>query len=136
MSESGVQGQPAHSAPTHHHPTPHQFTDAGFNVKIESGAGTASTFSDDMYKQAGAEITDTAGAWSADLVLHLRPPTSKEAELVGDRMLCRCDPPAVRPRSSFWLGGWGCCTRAAPRGGTLDRGSATSGHSSLHALDP
>ena len=72
-----------------------------------------------MYKQAGAEITDTAGAWSADLVLHLRPPTSKEAELVGDRMLCRCDPPAVRPQSSFWLGGWGCCTRAAPRGGTF-----------------
>ena len=37
-----------------------KFTDAGFNIKIESGAGTASTFSDDMYKEAGAEITHLA----------------------------------------------------------------------------
>lgn len=41
----------------------------GFQVQIESGAGEASQFSDQQYKDAGATITDVKGALGSDLVL-------------------------------------------------------------------
>lgn len=41
----------------------------GFQVQVESGAGEASQFSDQQYKDAGATITDVNGAFSSDLVL-------------------------------------------------------------------
>lgn len=41
----------------------------GFNVKVESGAGEESKFSDQQYKDAGASITDVKGALGSDLVL-------------------------------------------------------------------
>ncbi|MFT4606558.1 MAG: NAD(P) transhydrogenase subunit alpha [Urechidicola sp.] len=48
----------------------------GFGVIVEAGAGVGSNFSDEAYKQAGAEIGPTAeSAWqSADLVIKVRPP--------------------------------------------------------------
>lgn len=43
----------------------------GFSVNVESGAGVASNFSDAMYVEAGASISDTAGAWASDIVTHV-----------------------------------------------------------------
>ena len=49
--------------------------DAGFEVMVESGAGAAASFSDDVFLQAGAKIaSDTAEAWQADLIIKVRPP--------------------------------------------------------------
>lgn len=44
----------------------------GFQVQVESGAGDESKFSDQLYKDAGATITDVKGAFSSDLVLKVR----------------------------------------------------------------
>jgi len=44
----------------------------GFTVQVESGAGEESQFSDVQYKEAGASITDTKGAFGSDLVLKVR----------------------------------------------------------------
>jgi NAD(P) transhydrogenase subunit alpha len=48
----------------------------GFEVVVETGAGVGSNFSDEAYRQAGAEIAPSAeSAWqSADLVVKVRPP--------------------------------------------------------------
>jgi len=61
---------------------------AGFKVKVEKGAGGASNFSDEMYAKAGADLVDSHSAWAADIVTHIRPPTSAEAALVGNRTIC------------------------------------------------
>ncbi|MFT5658771.1 MAG: NAD(P) transhydrogenase subunit alpha [Gammaproteobacteria bacterium] len=48
----------------------------GFEVIVETGAGIGASFSDDAYKQAGAEIGRTAQfTWqAADVVIKVRPP--------------------------------------------------------------
>jgi len=54
---------------------------SGLTVKIQSGAGAASFFSDDDYRSAGAEIvTDVKALFSeADIVLKVAPPTQNDA---------------------------------------------------------
>ncbi|MEG1456105.1 MAG: NAD(P)(+) transhydrogenase (Re/Si-specific) subunit alpha, partial [Comamonas sp.] len=52
---------------------------AGHQLRVESGAGLAASVTDAAYAAAGAEISDAAGAWQADLLLKVRGPT--EAEL-------------------------------------------------------
>ncbi|MCX6502906.1 MAG: Re/Si-specific NAD(P)(+) transhydrogenase subunit alpha [Microbacterium sp.] len=47
----------------------------GYEVAVESGAGTASSFPDHAYRDAGAEIVDTDAAWGADVVLTVSAPT-------------------------------------------------------------
>ncbi|CAL8352960.1 unnamed protein product [Merluccius merluccius] len=54
----------------------------GFRVQVESGAGEESQFSDLQYKEAGASITDTKGAFSSDLVLKVRAPGLTEVDLL------------------------------------------------------
>ncbi|KAE8636380.1 hypothetical protein XENTR_v10002966 [Xenopus tropicalis] len=46
----------------------------GFNVVVEAGAGEASKFSDDQYKEAGAKIQGTKDVLASDLVLKVRAP--------------------------------------------------------------
>ncbi|XP_040277204.1 NAD(P) transhydrogenase, mitochondrial [Bufo bufo] len=46
----------------------------GFNVIVESGAGDASKFSDDQYKEAGAKIQGTKEVLASDLVVKVRAP--------------------------------------------------------------
>ncbi len=59
------------------------FTGWGWNVHVESGAGTAAGFTDDAYAEAGATIvTDAAEAHDADLVLRVEPPTLDEVALI------------------------------------------------------
>ena len=40
----------------------------GYGVNIESGAGNSAAFVDSMYEEAGAKITDKAGALGSDIV--------------------------------------------------------------------
>jgi NAD(P) transhydrogenase subunit alpha len=58
----------------------------GFKVAVQSGAGDASNFSDDVYRTAGAEIIDgAAGLWAAsDIVFKVRGPTAEEVGLVRE----------------------------------------------------
>jgi NAD(P) transhydrogenase len=69
----------------------------GFTVRVESGAGAAASFSDSAYAEAGAQLTDRAGAFSASLVTKVTVPTPEDAKLVGDRMLLSFIFPAQNP---------------------------------------
>src|SRR5438874_3120881 len=51
---------------------------AGWQVELERGAGEAATFPDAQYTAAGATLVDRAAAWSADIVLKVRPPETAE----------------------------------------------------------
>lgn len=53
---------------------------AGFEVVVESGAGTEANYADDVYREMGAAIeTGTEALWAAgDLVLKVRPPEFNE----------------------------------------------------------
>ena len=61
----------------------------GWEVTIERGAGVSASYPDTQYEAAGATIVDRAVAWSADIVLKLRPPVLNldgtcEADLMRD----------------------------------------------------
>ncbi|MGJ7606042.1 Re/Si-specific NAD(P)(+) transhydrogenase subunit alpha [Variovorax sp. LT1R20] len=55
---------------------------SGHIVRVQSGAGVAASVTDAAYQTAGAEITDQAGALSADMVLKVRTPSDAEAGLM------------------------------------------------------
>lgn len=53
--------------------------DAGHQVIIESGAGLGSSFTDEAYKEAGAQIVPTAReAWEAEMVMKVKEPQASE----------------------------------------------------------
>lgn len=54
----------------------------GHDVRVQSGAGVAASATDEAYAAAGAEITDRAGAFAADLVLKVRSPSPDELPLM------------------------------------------------------
>ena len=58
-----------------------QLIKLGFDVAVESGAGTESSFSDEAYREAGCDVVDTAEAlWSqSDIVMKVRAPDDDEA---------------------------------------------------------
>ena len=56
----------------------------GWQVDIERGAGTGSSYPDSQYEAAGGTIVDRQAAWSADIVLKLRPPTLDEVDQLRD----------------------------------------------------
>src|SRR6478609_4628524 len=51
----------------------------GHSIRVQSGAGVAASVTDAAYEAAGAEITDQAGAFGADIVLKVRTPFDNEA---------------------------------------------------------
>jgi H+-translocating NAD(P) transhydrogenase subunit alpha len=55
---------------------------SGHTVRVQSGAGVAASVTDSAYQAAGAEITDQAGAFGADMVLKVRTPTDAETALL------------------------------------------------------
>lgn len=59
-----------------------KYVAAGHEVVVQSGAGIASSITDDAYQAAGAVLTDAAGALSADLVLKVRAPDASERTLM------------------------------------------------------
>ena len=44
----------------------------GYGVKVEAAAGAAAKFSDSMYSDSGAVVTDKTDALSSDIVLKVR----------------------------------------------------------------
>ena len=54
----------------------------GHVLRIESGAGVAASVTDEAYLAAGAQLTDRAGAFGADLVLKVRGPQDGELGLM------------------------------------------------------
>ncbi|MDZ4358795.1 MAG: NAD(P) transhydrogenase subunit alpha, partial [Variovorax sp.] len=52
---------------------------SGHTVRVQAGAGIAASVTDAAYQTAGAEITDAAGAFCADMVLKVRTPSDAEA---------------------------------------------------------
>lgn len=57
----------------------HHLVGAGHDVYVEKGAGAGSAFSDEQYREAGAEIVDSAkAAWAADMVMKVKEPLPEE----------------------------------------------------------
>ena len=54
----------------------------GHTVRVQSGAGVAASATDAAYLAAGADITDRAGAFAAELVLKVRSPDADELSLM------------------------------------------------------
>ncbi|MFF3072042.1 Re/Si-specific NAD(P)(+) transhydrogenase subunit alpha [Kitasatospora sp. NPDC057904] len=76
-------------------PTVRQLLGLGYEVVVESGAGTASGFTDAAYAEAGARIGD---AWAAEVVLKVNPPSGDEIARLGeDATLVALLAPAQRP---------------------------------------
>lgn len=72
-----------------------QLIKLGYSVVVESGAGAASSFSDEAYVEAGAEIGD---AWSADVVLKVNAPNDAEIAALRDgATLVSLISPALNP---------------------------------------
>ncbi|MEV7220912.1 Re/Si-specific NAD(P)(+) transhydrogenase subunit alpha [Streptomyces sp. NPDC093681] len=67
----------------------------GYEVVVESGAGTASGFGDEAYAEAGARVRE---AWTADVVLKVNAPTDEEiSALRAGTTLVALIAPAQRP---------------------------------------
>lgn len=87
--ETRVAGTPATVA---------QLIKLGYRVAVETGAGEKSSFTDEAYAEAGAEVTDTATAWGADVVLKVNAPSTGEiAQLKDDAILASFIAPALNP---------------------------------------
>jgi len=60
-----------------------KITGLGHTVSVQTGAGVAASYPDDLYKAAGASIIADGGIGNADLVVKVRRPT--ESEIGGMR---------------------------------------------------
>lgn len=57
----------------------HAFTGRGHKVSVQSGAGAGAGYTDEAYREAGAEIVaDAAAAWAAEMVLKVKEPIKSE----------------------------------------------------------
>ncbi|SEE88019.1 alanine dehydrogenase [Ruania alba] len=58
----------------------HELVEHGHHVRVQAGAGVGSSFIDEVYTQAGADVVDTAAeVWeSSELVLKVKEPVSAE----------------------------------------------------------
>jgi NAD(P) transhydrogenase subunit alpha len=75
-------------------------TKLGFEVAVESGAGTESSFSDDAFREAGCDVIASANdLWAkSDIVLKVRAPESDEvARIRSDQTLISFLWPAQNP---------------------------------------
>ncbi len=61
-----------------------QLIKLGYDVVVESGAGAASTFTDDAFTEAGAGIGAAEQVWSADVVFKVNAPNSSEILALRD----------------------------------------------------
>ncbi len=51
---------------------------AGHQVRVQAGAGLGAGISDEDYREAGAELSDAAGAWDAQMVVKVKEPLPSE----------------------------------------------------------
>jgi len=68
---------------------------AGATIKIQTGAGIGSGFTDQHYKNAGAEIVDAPVVWSSEIVAKIRPPNSEEAAKIENRTILSIIQPRI-----------------------------------------
>ena len=68
-----------------------KLVDAGHKVLVEERAGINSGFSNDEYKNTGAQIVDTQIAWSADLVVKVKEPMEQEYKFLKNQ-ICNLTP--------------------------------------------
>ncbi|MGY1835725.1 Re/Si-specific NAD(P)(+) transhydrogenase subunit alpha [Blastococcus sp. SYSU DS0510] len=61
-----------------------QLVQLGYDVVVESGAGSAASFPDDAYAGAGARIGTAAEAWGAEIVLRVNAPAESEIGRLAD----------------------------------------------------
>jgi NAD(P) transhydrogenase subunit alpha len=70
----------------------------GHEVIVASGAGLASSFPDEAYAAAGAQVADDDAAWRADVVLRVNAPAAGEVDrLRDDAVLVGLLAPALSP---------------------------------------
>jgi len=55
-----------------------KLTGKGLEILVESGAGTRAGYPDAAYAEAGAQITDRAGAYDVDILLRVRRPDADD----------------------------------------------------------
>jgi alanine dehydrogenase len=55
-----------------------QMVAAGHQVRVEAGAGLGAGIPDEAYVAAGAQLTDAAGAWGAEMVVKVKEPLEPE----------------------------------------------------------
>lgn len=57
----------------------------GFTFLVETNAGTAASFSNSAYQNAGAEISDDISAvWQSDIIFKVNAPTQAEIEMIKE----------------------------------------------------
>lgn len=57
----------------------------GFTFLVETNAGTAASFSNPAYQNAGAEISDdTSAVWQSDIIFKVNAPTPAEIEMIKE----------------------------------------------------
>ncbi|MEE4244777.1 MAG: Re/Si-specific NAD(P)(+) transhydrogenase subunit alpha [Kangiellaceae bacterium] len=61
-----------------------QLLKLNFTVAIESGAGAAASFSDDAYRQAGAEVQPLEQVINSDILFKVNPPSDSEIAQMKD----------------------------------------------------
>jgi NAD(P) transhydrogenase subunit alpha len=64
--------------------TVEQLRALGYEVTVESGAGSASDFADDAYAAAGATIGSAEDVWRADVIFKVNAPTDDEIGRVAE----------------------------------------------------
>lgn len=74
-----------------------RLTALGVHVEVDAGAGEQAAFTDDQYREAGADVADPARALAGkSLVVGIGPPSSKVVDrLVADSILLSFLPPAT-----------------------------------------
>ncbi|GAA0277053.1 Re/Si-specific NAD(P)(+) transhydrogenase subunit alpha [Cryptosporangium japonicum] len=61
-----------------------QLRTLGYDVVVESGAGTQASFADEAYVAAGARIAPGPEAWASDVVLKVNAPSAPEIAALAD----------------------------------------------------
>ena len=56
----------------------------GFDLRVEKGAGKSASFTDDTFKEAGADVSDSESVWQSDIILKVNGPTSDEVKLARE----------------------------------------------------
>ncbi len=75
-----------------------QLIKLGYEVVVEAGAGTASSFSDAAFTDAGADVGSAEEVWSADVVFKVNAPDSAEIAALRDgATLIGLISPALKP---------------------------------------
>lgn len=59
-----------------------QLVKLGYGVLVESGAGDPSSFTDEAYREAGAQVGAQAEAWGAPIVFHVNAPDAEQIALL------------------------------------------------------